>query len=71
MLSMVKQSLKDEIQKLKDVRLSLQKSDSDLAEVFDRRIKEYEKNYQNLGEHDIYNTRKHPLGRGRSHESCV
>ena len=55
-----KQSLKDEIQKLKDVRLSLQKSDPDLAEVFDRRIKEYEKNYKNLGEHDIYNTRKHP-----------
>ena len=55
-----KQSLKDEIQKLKDVRLSLQKSDPDLAEVFDRRIKEYEKNYKNLGEHDIYNTTKHP-----------
>ncbi|AQQ60163.1 hypothetical protein XJ32_08735 [Helicobacter bilis] len=55
-----KQSLKDEIQKLKDVRLSLQKSDPDLAEVLDRRIKEYEKNYKNLGEHDIYNTRKHP-----------
>ena len=55
-----KQSLKDEIQKLKDVRLSLQKSDPDLAEVFDRRIKEYEKNYKNLGQHDIYNTRKHP-----------
>ena len=55
-----KQSLKDEMQKLKDVRLSLQKSDPDLAEVFDRRFKEYEKNYKNLGEYDIYNTREHP-----------
>ncbi|WP_370521952.1 ADP-ribosyltransferase-containing protein [Helicobacter winghamensis] len=55
-----KQSLKDEIEKLKNTLLSAKKYDPDTAKILADRIEKYEKNYKNLGEYDIYNTRKHP-----------
>ena len=55
-----KQSLKDEIQDIKDTLLIAQQGDPETAQGLGEMLEKYEKNYKNLGEHDIYNTRKHP-----------
>ncbi|MDL0102545.1 LPD23 domain-containing protein, partial [Campylobacter felis] len=54
-----KQSLKDEIQDIKDAILIAQ-DDPEIAQLLGEKLEKYEKKYQNLGEHDIYNTRRHP-----------
>nr|WP_306812117.1 LPD23 domain-containing protein [Campylobacter upsaliensis] len=54
-----KQSLKDEIQDIKDTILIAQ-DDPEIAQGLGEMLEKYEKKYQNLGEHDIYNTRRHP-----------
>ncbi|EAL53290.1 hypothetical protein CUP1440 [Campylobacter upsaliensis RM3195] len=54
-----KQSLKDEIQDIKDTILIAQ-DDPEIAQGLGEMLEKYEKKYQNLEEHDIYNTRRHP-----------